>query len=265
MRVLILILILLMPLATRASGLLPSAVDSVTTGTGAGFGLALFPGNVLSGPNGGDTPPHVPNDSEEELFSLGDGGSITLAWPAGSVIVDGSGPDFTVFENVVETLTTGVPFVESAIVAVSQDGVNFVEFPFNFLPPVGFNPSTPFAIPLFAENYPGLAGVRATLTTPSNGIDPGDPAVSGGDAFDLSDVGLEWARYVRLTDTGTPGTGTGTAGSNGQPVYDLGLTLNGPPSAGFDLDTIVAVHTGPPPVSSVPDWGSYGGPRQASP
>ena len=32
-----------------------------------------------------------------------------------------------------------------------------------------------------------------------------DPATAGGDPFDLADVGLTWARYVRVTDR--PGDG----------------------------------------------------------
>jgi hypothetical protein len=43
-----------------------------------------------------------------------------------------------------------------------------------------------------------------------NTIDPTDPAVAGGDAFDLADLGVSEARYVRITDridlTGSSGT-----------------------------------------------------------
>ncbi len=43
-----------------------------------------------------------------------------------------------------------------------------------------------------------------------NEVDATDPAVAGGDAFDLADLGVTQARYVRITDrvdlTGTNGT-----------------------------------------------------------
>ena len=250
------VLLLLLPLWCEAGGLLPSAVDDFTSGTNAGFGQTFFPNNVLTGPHGGDLPPNVPNESAEDLLSLGDGGSIVLAWPAANVILDGPGEDFTVFENVLLNSGDNVPFVETATVEVSQDGANWMLFPFNFLPPAGFNPADPFAIPLTAGNYEGLAGTRPTLVTVSNGLDPADPNVSGGDSFDLATTGLGWARYVRLTDTGTPGTATETAGSNSEPVYDSGLTLSGPPTAGFDLDTIVAIHFGGP-SAGVADWSLY--------
>ncbi|MCB2153506.1 hypothetical protein KQI84_01355 [bacterium] len=253
----LLILILIFPLIASAGGLLPVAVDDFTSGTNAGFGGAYFPGNVLTGPHGGDLPPNVPNDSAEDLLSLGDGGSIVLAWPADNVIVNGPDEDFTVFENVLVNNGDSVPFIETATVEVSQDGISWTLFPFNFLPPDGFDSGDPFAIPLLAENYEGLAGTQPTLVTNSNGIDPGDPSVSGGDAFDLADVGLGWARYVRLTDTGTPGASSEMSGTNGEPIYDSGLTLAGPPTAGFDLDTIVAVNYGAPSAASVSDWSLY--------
>jgi hypothetical protein len=47
----------------------------------------------------------------------------------------------------------------------------------------------------------------------TNDIDPTDPAVAGGDAYDLADIGVASARYVRITDR--PDL-TGMAG-----VYDL--------------------------------------------
>ncbi len=50
---------------------------------------------------------------------------------------------------------------------------------------------------------------------------------AGGDAFDLSDVGLSWARYVRIE----------AAGFIDGP--------DGPDNAGFDLDALAAVHSVP--------------------
>jgi hypothetical protein len=47
----------------------------------------------------------------------------------------------------------------------------------------------------------------------TNDIDPTDPAVAGGDAFDLADIGVSRARFVRITDRAD------LDGQNG--VYDL--------------------------------------------
>jgi hypothetical protein len=61
-----------------------------------------------------------------------------------------------------------------------------------------------------------------------NGIDPTDPAVAGGDAFDLADLGVASARYVRLDDRTEEFTGSGSP-CNGD-------------KAGFDLDAIAVVN-----------------------
>jgi hypothetical protein len=52
---------------------------------------------------------------------------------------------------------------------------------------------------------------------------PLDAEVSGGDAFDLADVGLASARFVRVRDVSRAGAA---------------------PSAGFDLDAVGVVHAG---------------------
>ncbi len=44
------------------------------------------------------------------------------------------------------------------------------------------------------------AGVAPVLSSPNNGVDPLDPAVSGGDQYDLARVGVARARFVRITD-----------------------------------------------------------------
>ena len=75
-------------------------------------------------------------------------------------------------------------FAEYGIVAVSQDGANFVELPYD------------------AVTHAGWPGRPPVLSHPDNGIDPLDPTVSGGDTFDLAAVGLAWAAYVRITDPG---------------------------------------------------------------
>jgi hypothetical protein len=105
-----------------------------------------------------------------------------------------------------------------AYVEIGNNESLFVAYPFEFdstNQPVG-NP----------ERYKGLAGFWPVNS--KNGIpDPRNPDSSGGDFFDLAEVGLENARYVRLIDAGYS-------------IYDGGWSLA--PTAGFDLDAIVAIH-----------------------
>ena len=123
-----------------------------------------------------------------------------------------SGPDLTVFEDPFHAGSADGPiFAEYGIVAVSQDGVTFVTFP--------YDPVT----------HLGLAGQNPVLSSPDNGIDPLDPSVSGGDQFDLADVGLTWAKYVRITDPGAT-------------IDDPGNHVPPGIQAGFDLDALAALH-----------------------
>lgn len=168
---------------------------SFTPGAGAGYGQDCLPDVVLG-------PPRAPGDGGGSLdvLSLGAGGEIVLAFDDPG-IVDGEGPDLLVFEN---------PFTgwyEPASVAVSDDGVTWYEWPCD---------------PTDADGlYPGCAGVGVVYSNPDNGVDPTDPEAAGGDAFDLADLGISAARYVRVRDAGlTEGSGT---------------------TSGFDLDGMAIV------------------------
>ena len=178
------------------------AVASISLGAGATFGSNYFPDNIL-GPPDPDPAINEYNASAkpQELLSLGSGGEIVLEF-VDNYIYDGEGVDFTVFENVFVSSWTGEPYIEAAIVAVSMDGVNFVEFPYD------------------TSTWEGLAGVSPTKDSQN----PTDPAVSGGDQFDLADVGLEYARFVKLTDLGD-------------------IKQEGAYNGDFDLDAVVAVNS----------------------
>jgi hypothetical protein len=227
-------------------------VDEVvefTPGANGGFGQDQFPGNVLGCPEGGESA-HIPQDSPMEILSLGHGGSITLAF-TDNIAANGPGDDLILFENVFLRISDSDPFIESATVEVSADGVEWHELPFDFVP---FDPPTPpSTIPtILADSFPlGFAGVSPTLTTTANGIDPTDPSVAGGDAFDLDDVGLAFARYVRITDT------SGRTDGDGEAIEDDGDfgPLSTGTSAGFDLDAVVAVHSEEPTAAS--GWSLY--------
>jgi hypothetical protein len=137
--------------------------------------------------------------SASSVVSLGNGGHVTVSF-GGTTIVDGPGVDFIVFENPLPG------FAELATVAVSEDGVSWTSFPCSWLPG--------------DTDYGSCAGVVPVRSTPLNGVDPTDPHLAGGDGFDLHDIGIPRARFVRITDRAD------LDGSDGV----------------FDLDAIAIVH-----------------------
>jgi hypothetical protein len=155
-------------------------VTSHRFGDGQDFGRDKFPANIFGSPKGGGC-----CMGSLDVVALGNGGTVTVAF-AGNAIVDGAGPDFLVFEN---AFTVGsdpsMVFAEPGSVEVSQDGVRWHGFPCT------------------ATQYPygTCAGWHPVFANPDAGsIDPTDPMAAGGDPFDLADLGLAWARFVRVTD-----------------------------------------------------------------
>jgi hypothetical protein len=215
------------------------ALVSVTVGEFGGFpGPGFLPGFVIGPPRGTG----LLQGNTNHVYSLGFGGEMVLGF-TNNVMVDGPGVDFTVFENAFmaenpATLVLERPFSDPGFVSVSQDGVVWHAFPC-----------------LLVRDYPngivfpGCAGVYPVLSNATQPATPhasiptegeiGDlmgvssvplpePGGSGGDSFDLADVGLAWARYVRVEDadfvTGDP----------------FGST-----NAGFDVDAVAAVNSAP--------------------
>ncbi len=178
------------------------AVASFTPGEGAGFGANYFPNNVLGPPDPDPTiNEYKGSNKPQEVLSLGHGGEIVLEF-TDNFIVDKNGPDFTVFENVFLSSWTDEPFIEAGIVSVSQDGEDFITFPYD------------------TATWNGLAGVTPTR----NSQQFMDPTRSGGDQFDLADVGLEWVQFVKITDLGD-------------------IKKEGQWNGDFDLDAIVAINS----------------------
>lgn len=170
-------------------------VVSFEPGPGAGFGQDALPDVVLGPPRGGGDAM-----GSLDVVSLGREGVIVLE--LGVDAVDGPGADLIVFENAFRA-TGGELFAEPGHLAVSADGARFVELPCD-----------PRAAP-----WQGCVGVG--IVPPD--VDPTDPAVAGGDAFDLAGVDLPFVRYVRVRDAGTgPRFGGGTDG--------------------LDLDAVAVVH-----------------------
>ena len=141
-----------------------------------GQDAAYFPANVL-GPVANNISPTSPASRPEDVVSIGKGGHIALEF--NPPLRNGPGMDFTVFENVLVPLNGGPVFDEWLIVSVSNDGVNWYTFAYDTL------------------TGAGMAGRTPTAAT---GADYHDPSQSGGDSYDLTDVGLETARYVRVED-----------------------------------------------------------------
>jgi hypothetical protein len=157
-----------------------TTVLSACFGAGQSVGQDMLPGAIAGPPKGGGC-----CGGSFDVVSLGNGGSIIVAFE-GNAIVDGPGPDFIVFENAFNLGNDPLkPFAELATVEVSEDGVHWSAFP-----------CTATAYP-----YGSCAGWHPVFANAEeNTIDPLDPSAAGGDPFDLADVGLEMARFVRITD-----------------------------------------------------------------
>lgn len=176
------------------------------SGQNAGQSAPYFPGNILGVP---DTAARydVPAVRPEHICSLGMGGEIVVGFRS-AVIRDREGPDFVIFENAFFTsLGGGRIYAEPGRVAVSRDGVHFVEFPFDSL------------------TLRGCAGHTPTI----GNVNPYD-AAAGGDAFDLADIGMDSVRFIRITDISEM-----VKNNPKHPNWD-------PTISGFDLDAVLALH-----------------------
>ncbi len=174
------------------------AVERFEPGKGAGFGAAAMPDVVLGPPRGeGELAGSL------DVVSLGVGGEVVL--DLGEAVVDGPGPDLVVFEN---AFWVGgnpeLPWKELGEVAVSPDGEEWRVFE--------CDPTR------YAET--SCAGWRPVYLSTDDPSAAWDPAESGGDPFDLEELGVDDARYVRVRSVSSAG---------------------GAPMAGFDLDAVGAV------------------------
>jgi hypothetical protein len=217
-------------------------VVSYTQGTNGGFNANLLPAVVLGPPAGlglwvGSL----------DVVSLGREGSIVLGF-ADNVIVDGPGADFTVFENAFMLIEgdgySAPPFAEPGRVKVSQNGTDWVEFPCTLTGAAGpYWPGCAGVYPAFSNlgltpnphpSIPSTTPIEALIDQDSFSFQP--PPGSGGDLFDLADIGLAWVRYVKI-ETTTFEARSATLGQSGP-----------------DIDAVVAIHSSPeePPAIPVP-------------
>ena len=180
-----------------------AGVVEFSAGDGAGTGQQDFPDVVLGPPEGGG-----PNKGGLDVLSLGAAGEIVVDF-GDRAIVDEEGADFIVFEN--PFYVGGNPedvYQELGEVSVSADGETWHTFDCET------EPARP-------DRWPGCAGWRPVEDYDPQAMVPLKPALTGGDPFDLADIGVEEARYVRIEDVSRKG---------------------GAPSVGFDLDAVGVVH-----------------------
>jgi hypothetical protein len=198
---------------------------------------------ILLGPPGNATP----TTGSLSVLSLGRGGEIVLEF-TDNEIVDGPGPDFILFENAFfcSTVPLGPSdpfsvFAEPGVVAASADGIEFRPFPYDAAALA--QATSQCSDGGLVRRLAGLMGItpnfNGNYTVPDDPLvfdpaAPGGVSGHGGDAFDLASVGLERARFLRITDP------------------DIGLSLPGS-SEGLDLDGAVALHSRPLPVVALQD------------
>jgi hypothetical protein len=183
-------------------------------GQNVGQDSVHFPMNIFKLPDSSASE-YVGSSSPDDICSLGLGGEIVVGFK-NYYIVDAEGPDFTIFENAFINMITKRVFAEPGIVSVSEDGLNFTEFPCDSL------------------SLEGCAGTR-----PTNGrANPFDPSVSGGNTFDLERIGIKKVRYIKIRDFSEY-----VLENKSHPFYD-------PTISGFDLDAVAGLHLEPITSSS---------------
>jgi hypothetical protein len=189
-------------------------VDELTLGAGGGFNAEYLPDVVLGAPSGLGTA----GGASTSVLSLGSGGEIVVSF-GDYEIVDGPGADFIVYENpfLVGPYQT---YAEAATVSVATDfsaSTSWKSFPCALNQAQGNEETKTWP-------FEGCAGVRPVLLNASEQcLDTKHVEQGGGDPFDLADLGLERARYVRIVDG---------------KISALGQTTRG-----FDLDAILVIHS----------------------
>ncbi len=157
------------------------------------------------------------------VVSLGDGGAAILQFS--TPIIDGSGPDFAVFENGFDDL-----FLELAFVEVSSDGINYFRFPATSNTDTttqtgSFGWTDATKINNLAGKYRGLYGTPFDL----------------GDIPDNGMLNKQAVTHVKVIDVvGCMQDQFATRDMNHHKINDPWPTGFG--SGGFDLDAVGVIH-----------------------
>jgi hypothetical protein len=163
-----------------------------------------YPINIFGLPYPGATE-NTPVKGPEYVLSIGLGGEITVGF-IDYIIVDKSGTDFIIFENSFLNPVNDKYFAEPAIISVSRDGINYIQFEFDSL------------------SLEGCAGVIPTFGNPAK------PETCGGDKFDLNTIGIDSITHIKIKDISR------TILDNPEhPFYDAIIS-------GFDLDAVVGIN-----------------------
>lgn len=158
-----------------------------------------------------------------DIVSLGDGGQITLSFE--HPIMNGTGPDFAVFEN-----GFSHTFLELGHVEVSTNGVNFVRFPSTSnvdasVQTGGFGSTDPTLINNLAGKYIQGYGTPFDLE----------------ELTDSTDINVDSINFVRIIDVvGSIDPAYGSVDADGDIINDPYPTAF--ESGGFDLDGIAVIH-----------------------
>jgi len=186
---------------------------------------------VLKGPKGLGR-----DEGSLDVLSLGVNGSIILGFDV--KITNGPGNDFIVFENPLYKYNSDKVYAELMFVEVSTDGTNYVRFP-------SISKTTKSGI-IYPNDVINLAGVNPVYANvDKNDINPYDPIVAGGDAFDLDIlfddskvksglVDIDNINYIKLIDIKGDGS---SFDSRNNPIYDATDMDNG-----ADLDAIAVIN-----------------------
>ncbi len=162
------------------------------------------------------------------VVSLGDSGiaDLTFLHP----IINGSGPDFAVFENGFRDFAdSSLAYLELAFVEVSSDGINYFRFPASSLTATDVQVSN--AGYMNAVNINNLAGKYIGMYGTPFDLDE----LAGTPGLDVNNV-----THVRLIDV------VGSVGAHASHDHS-GRIINDPypspfPSCGFDLDAVGVIH-----------------------
>lgn len=215
------------------------SVISFSQGTNGGYNAGAMPGVVLGAPVGGGL-----TIGALDVVSIGRNGSLVVRFDD-NVIVDGPGADFTVFENAFLPFGAGnltqEPYAEPGRVKVSQNGLDWVEFPCTLAEEAEpYWPGCTGVYPTLATGRPTAPHASIPTTTPIedlvgvHSLALEAPPGAGGDSFDLADVGLAWVRFVKVETSNFEARST----SVGQ--------------SGPDIDAFAAIHSATRPPIPVP-------------
>ena len=178
----------------------PQNIVHFSPGLNAGFGQNQLPQIVLGLPK-----PAGENQGSLDVLSLGVAGEIILAFD--QPLLDQNGDDFWVFENAFfKDGAAHESFIELAEISVSMDGETFIPFP-------------------CSESDDWFCAGKMPSLNCDFGLDL-KRGMCGGDAFDLSAIGVDRFQYIKIRDLG------------------IGMGIKAiKPTAGFDLDAVVGVRS----------------------